>query len=103
MRHSEPSLTAPRTHNALRAVLWINLAGFVWRTGMRFAFTAREYGWAEGARAVMRLPHANVIAIMAGRRALMAYVGSLMGRQLRWEKTQHDTHPAQFAGDEAPA
>ena len=88
---------------ALRAVLWINLAGFVWRTGMRFAFTSREYGWAEGARAVMRLPHANVIAIMAGRRALMAYVGSLMGRQLRWEKTQHDMHPAHLAGDEAPA
>ena len=88
---------------ALRIILWINLAGFAWRTVMRFAFTSREYGWVEGARAVLRLPHANVIAIMAGRRALQAYVGSLMGRQLRWDKTQHDAHPADLAVGEAPA
>jgi adsorption protein B len=80
----------------LAVVLWANLASFAWRAAMRFAFTAREYGWAEGVRAVLRLPHANVIAIMAGRRAFAAYVASLMGARPRWEKTAHHVHAVDF-------
>jgi adsorption protein B len=83
---------------ALRWVLWANLASFAWRAAMRFAFTAREYGWGEGVRALLRLPHANVIAIMAGRRAIAAYGASLMGASLKWEKTQHLAHPADLSG-----
>jgi adsorption protein B len=79
----------------LRLVLWANLASFAWRAAMRFAFTAREYGWREGLRAILRLPHANLIAIMAGRRALVAYVRSLLGGRVRWDKTPHLAHPAQ--------
>ena len=75
-------------------LIWANLASFAWRAAMRFAFTAREYGWAEGARAVLRLPFANVIAIMAGRRAFAAYVMTLLGARLRWDKTVHHAHPA---------
>jgi adsorption protein B len=78
----------------LVAVLWINLASFAWRAAMRFAFTAREYGVAEGMRALLRLPHANIIAIMSGRRALFAYVATLFGAKLRWDKTHHEAHPA---------
>jgi adsorption protein B len=78
----------------LVAVLWINLASFAWRAAMRFAFTAREYGVAEGMRALLRLPHANIIAIMSGRRAFFAYVATLFGARLRWDKTHHDAHPA---------
>lgn len=80
----------------LLAVLWINVASFVWRAAMRFAFTAREYGAAEGIRAVLRLPHANIIAIMAGRRALFAYVRTLLGARLHWDKTPHHAHPAEL-------
>ncbi|MXO58126.1 hypothetical protein GRI89_01010 [Altererythrobacter salegens] len=60
---------------------------------MRFAFTAREYGAREGVVALLRLPHANVIAILAGRRALFAYVKTLLGAELRWDKTFHHAHP----------
>ena len=60
---------------------------------MRFAFTAREYGAMEGVRAVLRIPVSNVIAIMAGRRALFAYLRSLSGEAARWDKTVHDLHP----------
>jgi adsorption protein B len=80
----------------LLLVLWANLASFAWRAALRFAFTAREYGWREGMRAILRLPSANVIAILAGRRALVSYVRSLLGGRVRWEKTQHHAHPAQF-------
>jgi adsorption protein B len=76
------------------AILWANLASFAWRALFRFAFTAHEYGWREGARAVLRIPLANVITIMAGRRALVAYLRTFAGHAPRWEKTHHHAHPA---------
>jgi bacteriophage N4 adsorption protein B len=77
-----------------------NLASFVWRAIFRFGFAAREHGMAEGLRAVLRIPLANVIAIMAGRRALAAYVRTLAGGMPKWDKTRHDVHPASL---EVPA
>ncbi len=58
----------------LQALIAANLASFALRIAMRFAFTTREYGVREGLRAVLRIPVANVIAIMAGRRAFTAYL-----------------------------
>jgi len=76
----------------LLVLLWANLASFVWRSALRFAFTAREYGFGEGLLALLRLPHANVIAILAGRRALFAYVRTLLGAEATWDKTFHPGH-----------
>lgn len=81
----------------LKIILALNFASFLWRAVWRYAFTAREYGWREGGRAVLRIPVTNVIAIMAGRRAVIAYVRSLAGHMPKWDKTQHDAHPAQLA------
>ncbi|MFC4294510.1 glycosyltransferase family 2 protein [Novosphingobium tardum] len=79
---------------ALKALLWTNFAGFLWRAAFRFAFTARAYGPVEGLRALARIPVANIIAIMAGRRAISAYLRSLLGAAVHWEKTTHEHHPA---------
>lgn len=79
---------------ALEIVLWLNLASLAWRIAWRFGFTAREYGWAEGLRAILRIPVTNIIAIMAGRRAVLAYIRSLGGRVPIWDKTEHRDHPA---------
>jgi bacteriophage N4 adsorption protein B len=76
----------------LRWLLLANLGAFLWRAAWRFAFTARIYGWGEGARAVLRIPLANVIAIMAGRRAVAAYIASLNGGAVVWDKTPHVNH-----------
>jgi len=81
----------------LRLLLWLNLASFVWRAVVRFGFTAQAYGWAEGLRALPRIPFANVIAIMAGRRALTAYLRTLAGGRVRWEKTPHLRHASEVA------
>ena len=78
----------------LSLLVVINLGFFVWRAAFRFAFTAHEHGWAEGLRAVLRIPVANIIAIMAGRRAVAAYLRSLAGGVVAWDKTRHDVHPA---------
>jgi adsorption protein B len=84
---------SPDTSPLLLILLAVNFASFAWRAAWRCAFTAREYGWAEGLRAVLRIPLANVIAIMAGRRALAGYVASLAGRPPGWDKTRHTIHP----------
>lgn len=81
----------------LSLLLSLSFAAFVWRSTLRFCFTAREYGLAEGARSVLRIPVANVIAILAGRRALLAYIGTLRGELIRWDKTAHSAHPATAA------
>jgi bacteriophage N4 adsorption protein B len=78
----------------LRAMVIVSFFGFVWRAGLRAAFTGREYGAVEGFRAVLRIPVGNVIAIMAGRRAIGAYLRSLRTGRVAWDKTAHDLHPA---------
>jgi adsorption protein B len=80
---------------ALRAMLMLSFLGFLWRGTMRALFTWREYGAAEGLRAVLRIPIGNIIAIMAGRRALVAYFRSLRTGRVAWDKTAHDLHPAE--------
>ncbi|MFA7602893.1 MAG: glycosyl transferase family protein [Novosphingobium sp.] len=75
-------------------MLALTSAALVWRAAWRFGFTAREYGPLEGLRALLRIPVANVVAILAGRRALIAYVRTLRGGQVAWDKTQHGAHPA---------
>lgn len=87
----------------LKLLLAANLFAFSWRAVWRFAFCAREFGVVEGIRAVLRLPVANIIAIMAGRRALTAYAWSLRGRNLVWDKTPHFTHPAMAKAQARPA
>ena len=78
----------------LTALVTFNLAAFAWRAVWRAAFTAREHGWRQGLLSIARIPVANVIAIMAGRRAFFAYLRTLTGSLPRWEKTRHDRHPA---------
>lgn len=78
----------------VRLMLTISFAGFVWRACSRAAFTAREYGPLEALRSILRIPVGNIIAIIAGRRALIAYLRSLLGGQVVWDKTDHPAHPA---------
>lgn len=82
---------------AVRVILIVNVIGFLWRALWRFAFTGREYGIGEGLVAVLRIPFANVITIMAGRGALNAYLRTLNGHAPVWDKTEHRVHPAMFA------
>ncbi|MBV7259202.1 glycosyl transferase family protein [Erythrobacter crassostreae] len=90
--YGEPVALSP----VLKWLLIANFAAFLWRALSRFAFTAREYGVAEGLRALLRIPLTNIISIMAGRRAIFAYAKTLMGSAIVWDKTPHTTHPARM-------
>ncbi|WP_240959214.1 glycosyl transferase family protein [Novosphingobium olei] len=86
--------TPPPVDPAIRALLIFNFAALAWRVGMRVAFTTREYGLHEGLCAILRMPLANVVAIMAGRRALSAYVATLRSGAVTWDHTTHIGHPS---------
>src|SRR3546814_17173369 len=57
----------------MRLLLAVNLLLLCWRMGMRGHFTARWYGLGEALFSVPRAFVANVIAILAARRAATLY------------------------------
>lgn len=85
---------APPASPLLQALLWLNLTGLLLRFMVRFCCTAREYGWRQGGLAIPRTFVSNIIAIIAGRRAFAAYIGTLRGAPIVWDKTEHRDHPA---------
>ncbi len=85
---------APPTSPLMQILVGICLASLIWRTVIRCAIVTREYGLGEGLRSALRIPVANIIAIMAGRRALAAYWRSLRGESVVWDKTEHLALPA---------
>lgn len=74
-------------------LLKINLGFLLWRLAMRFAFTAAQHGFLQGLVSVPRMFVGNIIAILAARRALFAYIASLFGKDLTWDKTDHSIIP----------
>ncbi|WP_409592399.1 glycosyl transferase family protein [Sphingobium sp.] len=89
---------APRPSSTVEALLWVNFGFMTWRMAMRAIFVGSSYGWAFGLGAVPRTVIANIIAMMAARRATFQYVQSLIGKPLTWDKTQH-----RFPDLESPA
>ncbi|MEA1072503.1 hypothetical protein [Sphingomonas sp. LY160] len=70
----------------MSALMTINAALLGWRLLMRAAFTTSAYGLAQGLRAVPRTIVANLIAVLAAKRALDLHIG---GGPKRWDKTHH--------------
>ncbi len=79
---------------AFHALLIINGFVLVWRMAACAASTGRAYGLREAGWSVPRAFVGNIIAIMAARRALSAYVATLTGSKLAWDKTRHHIPPA---------
>ena len=93
--------TRPELDPLLSVVVVVGLIGLLWRAILRFVFTTSEYGPIEGLMGVMRMPIANIIAIISARRAFAAYLGSLRGRPAVWDKTTHHRHPLQAHNEAA--
>ncbi|MEO0032059.1 MAG: hypothetical protein RIS94_1817, partial [Pseudomonadota bacterium] len=84
----------PPLSDAMRLLLQANFLALGWRVVSRMAFTAREYGLAEGVLSILRMPVGNVVAMMAGRRAVAAYLRALRSGHIHWDHTVHLRHPA---------
>jgi adsorption protein B len=87
----------PPLSDAMRLLLQANFLALGWRVVSRMAFTAREYGLAEGVLSILRMPVGNVVAMMAGRRAVAAYLRALRSGHIHWDHTVHLRHPARDA------
>ncbi len=87
-------VSAQTTSPVLGALLLVTFAGLAWRLFLRTVFTGREYGLRQGLLAIPRVVVSNIITIMSGRRALVAYLRTLRGAPVVWDKTTHRAHPA---------
>lgn len=77
----------------LALLLKLNIIFFIWRLAVRAGFVASLYGWREGLFSIPRCVVANIIAIMAARKACFAYAAHLAGQPLSWDKTEHHQIP----------
>lgn len=75
--------------DGLRLLLALNAVMLLWRLGLRGHFTARWYGWRQGWLALPRAFVANIIAMLAARRAVAIYWRMLRSGEVVWDKTEH--------------
>ena len=71
---------------------WLFTASFIllgWRLAMRVAFVAHGYGVTEAVLSLPRAVLANIITMLAARRALARYLHQVRGGALVWDKTDH--------------
>jgi bacteriophage N4 adsorption protein B len=61
----------------------------LWRLAVRYAFSTYAYGWRQGLRSIPRSAVANVIAMLAARRAVGIYIRQWRGGAVQWDKTVH--------------
>ena len=93
LAHSLGAPPPPSPTPLLSTLLMINAALLGWRILMRAGFTTATYGWRQGLLSIPRLVVANLIAILATKRALLLYAS---GGPKQWEKTGH-AFPAELA------
>lgn len=95
--HALPPVLGVRSE-WLVALLIANALLLGWRLALRFGFTAREHGPAEGLRAIPRAVVANAINFLSALRAIDRYREGLAGGPAPdWGKTAH-RFPGQEAG-----
>lgn len=86
-------VSAHQSSALIEPLLWLNFLFMIWRLAMRAIFVSRSYGWRYGLGAIPRSIIANLIAMLAARRAIFLYLDSLFGKPLVWDKTQHRFPP----------
>ncbi|MDY7524043.1 glycosyl transferase family protein [Sphingomonas sp. 10B4] len=87
--HALAGRAAAAPSAAMLALLHLNGALLAWRLVWRAAATGAAYGWREALWSLPRALVSNYVALLAARSAMTAYVRSLRGTALRWDKTSH--------------
>jgi bacteriophage N4 adsorption protein B len=85
--------TSPRTSNSVLTLLRLTLILLFWRIIVRSAFVWLMHGPRQAALSVPRNIVANIIGIVAARRACWSYLRLMFGGTLRWDKTAHRHFP----------
>lgn len=87
--HLVSNTPPPALPPLIEALLWANIALLGWRLIVRAIFVWRAYGWTEAMWSVPRVFVGNLVALLAARRAAVAYIAMLAGAAPRWDKTDH--------------
>lgn len=87
--HAVTGIAPPPISRPMELMLRINAALLGWRLTLRAVCTGHAYGWREALWSLPRALVANLIALLAARRAVTGYVRSLRGGALVWDKTRH--------------
>ena len=87
--HLATATGMPEPAPAVRWLLAANAVLLGWRLGMRALFTGHAFGLVEAMRSIPRVFVANLVALLAARRALAIYLPTLRGQRPVWEKTAH--------------
>lgn len=95
----EPQSLSP----ILVQLLIANSVMLVWRVTVRAGFVAQAQGWRAAILSVPRTLIANVISILAARRAITNYAAHLLGSALQWDKTSHTHFPEFHAQRRTPS
>ncbi len=85
--------TPPPIGDGFRLLLAVDAALLLWRLGMRGHFAARWYGMHEAMLSIPRAFVANIVAMLAARRAVLLYGRMLRSREVVWDKTRHSEAP----------
>lgn len=89
LTHLAIATPVPLPDDLVQLLLLVNGGLLAWRIAMRAGFTGTAYGWRQAALSVPRILVANLISLLAARRALILYWPTLHGRRPRWDKTAH--------------
>lgn len=87
--HALTGTLPPASGDRIGWLLLLNAALLGWRLVSRIAFTWAAHGPVQAALAVPRVLVANLVALLAARRALALYWPMLRGAPARWDKTAH--------------
>lgn len=87
--HLAAASPLPAPEGAVRWLLAANGVLLGWRVAMRALFTGQAYGPVEALLSIPRLLVANLVALLAARRAIAIYLPTLRGQRPVWDKTAH--------------
>lgn len=77
----------------IRTILLITLVLLCWRIAVRTGFVWQMHGPRQAALSIPRSLMANIITIVAARKACWTYIGLIFGARLVWDKTSHPHFP----------
>ena len=87
--HAVAGMPAPPLSRPMELLLRVNATLLGWRLASRALFTGHAYGWREALWSLPRALVGNLVALLAARSAITAYVRALRGGTLTWDKTAH--------------
>lgn len=87
--HLAVGTALPVPDGPVSVLLIFNALLLGWRLALRMAFTGHAYGMRQALLSLPRVLAANLISLLAARRALTIYWPTLWGRRPHWDKTAH--------------